>query len=70
MGRCSGYVRCLWVFVVFGCGWFPWGGGGGGGGNSDLACCSASLMILGVCLYVTRNSSRVSMAKVFFVLDL
>ena len=29
-----------------------WGVGGGGVGNSVVACCSASLMVLDVCLYM------------------
>lgn len=41
-----------------------WGVDDGGVRNNTLACCSASLMILGACLYVIWKSSRVSMAIV------
>jgi hypothetical protein len=35
-----------------------------GGGNSERGCCNASLIVLGMCLYVVWNSSGVSMAHV------
>ena len=38
-----------------------WSVSGGGVGNIVCACCSASLMVLGICLYLTLNSSGVSM---------
>ena len=34
-------------------------------GNNVLACCSVALMVLGICLYMSRNSSRVCMPIVF-----
>ena len=65
-------VRCRGMFVVcvmFGgvwCGGCRWGiaDQGGGGGNNEWACCKASLMVLGACLYVVRNSSGVNIAKI------
>ena len=45
-------------------GWFLWGVGGGGVGTNISACCSASLMNSGICLYMARNSYGVSMARV------
>ena len=42
-------------------GWFVWGVSGGGVGNNVLACCSVALMVLGVFLYMSRNSFGVSM---------
>ena len=48
--------------------WVLWGVGGGGGfGNNILACWSASLMVLGVCLYMVLNSCGVNMALVSLV---
>ena len=45
-------------------GWILWSVDGGGSGNITLACCSASLMVFDVCLYMVLNSSGVSMAIV------
>ena len=45
-------------------GWILWCVDGGEAGNSTLACCSASLIVFGECLYMVLNSSRVSMAIV------
>lgn len=67
MGGYLECVRCLGAFVVVvggdACGGRVWVGKGGGV-NSEWACCRVALMILGVCLYMVRNSSRVSMVKV------
>jgi hypothetical protein len=48
-----------------GCGWFVWDVGGSGVGKSDVVCCSVALMVLGICLYMCRNSSGVSMPMVY-----
>ena len=55
----------LFVGVVCGgWGWFTRGVGVVVTGNIIVACCRASLMVLGVCLYIVRYSSCVSMALV------
>ena len=41
--------------------WFELVVGGRGVGNSVFACCSAALMVLAICLYLSWNSSGVSM---------
>jgi hypothetical protein len=64
---CGGVFRsCAMVASVHCvvCGWFQWGVSVGRGGNSEWACCNASFMILGACLYVVRNYSGVNMAIV------
>ena len=43
---------------------YVWFVGGDGGGNSVDACWRASLIVLGICLYVDWNSFGVSMALV------
>ena len=53
------------LFVGACCGGWSIGGVGVGvTGNIIVACCRASLMILGACLYMVRNSSGVSMVMV------
>lgn len=58
---------CVLLVCVFcgGCGWFVWDVGGSGVGKSDVVCCSVALMVLGICLYMCRNSSGVSMPMVY-----
>lgn len=46
---CGGWGCCLWSAV------------GVGVGNNILACCNTALMVLGICLYLLRNSSGVNM---------
>ena len=66
-------VDCVCVFGYWvllegvGCssggrGWVLWSVDGGRVGNSTLACCSASLIVFGVCLYMVPKSYGVSMA--------
>jgi hypothetical protein len=35
--------------------------------GSDVACCSVALMVLGICLYLSRNSFGVSMPMVYVI---
>ena len=66
---CCVCVFGYWVLLEgVGCssgGWVLWGLDGGGAGNSTLACCSVSLIVFCVCLYMVLNSSGVSMARSF-----
>ena len=61
-----GVELCVMLVGVccVGWGWFVYGVSSGGVGNNILACCNVFLTTLGICSYMARNSSNVSMAIV------